>query len=32
MKNMKEAVTLYLDGTNDDEHLPSVFEVRELAI
>jgi predicted RNase H-like HicB family nuclease len=32
MENMKEAAALYLDGINNEEQLPSVFEVRELAI
>jgi predicted RNase H-like HicB family nuclease len=32
MENMREAITLYLDGTNSDEHLSSVLEVRELVL
>lgn len=32
MKNMREAIGLYLDESNDEKHPPSIYEVRELAI
>jgi predicted RNase H-like HicB family nuclease len=32
MKNMKEAIGLYLYGANGEKYLPSIHEVREIAI
>jgi predicted RNase H-like HicB family nuclease len=32
MKNMKEAIGLYLSESSGEKHLPSIYEVREIAI
>jgi predicted RNase H-like HicB family nuclease len=32
MENMKEAIVLYLDESNGEKYLPSIYEVREIAI